>query len=117
MAIKKIFLKKRNGFNEKKYIKDQNELDSYETLSISNNASNPTIMDYDGVIIAFSRGNAGCSVHINGHEFPHLAYAPVSPGFSGHNAFLVKKGDEVAVTGNPQAVYGRFYKKRDYTSR
>ena len=112
-----------------RYVQDQNLLSDSEFISISDNESAPTRMEYDGyVTVSANLASAPTKIFINGLC---VACAPegyskdssVAPGSAsgdtGVTAF-VAKGDTVYATPRnsyTRSVKARFYKLRDYTGR
>lgn len=100
-------------------------LSALEDITLSANSASPTVMQYDGFIIANGNGHAGreISMWLNGKEIW------VADGYSGQwneksaTTIPVVKGDELywsfssATQPTEYYAYGRFYKVRDYSSR
>lgn len=110
----------------KAYIRDQNELSDWETITLSTDVNNPTLIQYDGFISIsdYYTGNEGyTSVYIDGVRLVNQNQYGASG--SGDNqptgfTFPVKKGQSVYVKEsrvNTANRKGCFYKKRDYSNR
>lgn len=107
----------------KGYIRDQNVLDDYEAVTISQSSASPTIMPYDGFLhISYPAVSGGTgyarAIVING----------ITSGISAQAAadqyiyvppIEFQKGDSVYLTSSatPAQLNARYYKLRDYTGR
>ena len=101
-----------------RYVQDQNLLSDSEFISISDNESAPTRMEYDGYVTVSDRhASKPTLLYING--FCAACATGNSSGDVGVNAF-VAKGDAVYIStrsSSDRAIKARFYKLRDYTGR
>lgn len=108
-----------NGYND---FVNNCELSDWEDASISNNSSNPTEIQYDGVICFggynSAWGSVSGSVSINGISFTFLTPGDIGRGAGNWITYEVSKGDMVYVTNDMRTVMkARWYKKRDYSNR
>ena len=99
------------------YVKNQNILSDYESITIGKTAETATTMQYDGYINIIANSAGTLNVYLNGET---LIYYRIS-GASYCDLpvmIAVKKGD-VIYTNNvtTSASKARFYKLRDYTGR
>ena len=103
-----------DGFDEQKYIRNQNILSDYEQITISTDTGNPTVMDYDG-IISWS-GQTEPYYYVNGVVIAHNEWGNYS-GVQQQSTLFVNKGDRVCITKVNAYMFARFYKLRDYSRR
>ena len=112
---------KRNLFDTyatQRYVENQNLLYDYEDITISEDARNPTKMEYDGyVTVIESHATSPTLLYING-----LCGACATGNNSGDIALtvFVAKNDTLQLSQRAAAdrrVKARFYKLRDYTNR
>ena len=94
---------------------DHSILSDWEAITISNNASSPTVMDYDGFLKFGYDGNNSLSegnIYVNGVDTCYVRCQGYN-GYSGYSAAIpVKKGDLVYYNGNVGTQCKvRFYKK------
>lgn len=102
----------------KQYIREQNELDEMEDITLSTSSNNPTVMQYDGfLIVGYSYGG---NVYVNNKAY-NLGTNQPSGVYSVQNAntIPIKKGDLVYKSTSANLHVSRviYYKKRDYTDR
>ena len=91
-----------NGKSESDY------LSNYETMALSTDSSNPTIINYDGYII-FRSNNGNNEIFING-----ICFNQTLEGSTVTTTVIVRKGDSVWINRIPNlGLYGRFYKYRN----
>lgn len=109
--------------NLKTYIKNQNILSNFETITISTNSASPTIMSYDGFLTlnwAKASGESEKSerFYINGIEINWLL-ASTQPRGSNTLTLSVKKGDTVYLSSSVYISTSivRYFKSRDYSGR
>lgn len=84
---------------------DHDRLGDYESVTLSTNSSNPTVMEYDGVL--FGSSTHTLKVYINGELFDFTDHTSIAGYGSGTVTF--KKGDNIYyhsnVTGNFKVAY------------
>ena len=87
---------------------DHSKLSDYEDITISSDSNNPTVMQYDGILVINARG-APKEVYCNGKI---LAGVTTGSPIDNTASFLFNKGDELYVI-NPQAntIYVAYYKR------
>lgn len=114
-AIKQNLL---DTYATQRYVQNQNLLSDSENIKISDNASAPTRMEYDGYVTVSDRHASNPTLlFING--FCAACATGNNSGDIGVNAF-VAKGDTVYISqrsSSDRAIKARFYKLRDYTGR
>ena len=114
-AIKQNLL---DTYATQRYVQNQNLLSDSEDIKISDNASAPTRMEYDGYVTVSDRhATTPTLLYING--FCAACATGNNSGDIGVNAF-VAKGDTVYISqrsSSDRAIKARFYKLRDYTGR
>lgn len=106
----------------KDYIRKQNVLSAFESITISTDSNNPTPVPYDGFILFQVTGNsrevAELSVYVNGTLIGMTRAASYASRDAEQCILLpVKKGDTVYASPVVSASQARFYKDRDYTGR
>ena len=113
---------KRNLFDTyatQRYVQNQNLLYDSEDITISEDAQNPTRMEYDGyVTILDSRVSTPTLLYING--IGAVSAIRNESGNIGITAFVAKNDDlhlSPRGTSALRSVRARFYKLRDYTNR
>lgn len=104
-----------NGYND---FVNNCELSDYEAISLSNNSANPTEMQYDGFLTAYTSqsGSVDFKIYINGVEISDSR----PQGGTGYASVAFIKGDKIYYTVSGAGISGqraRFYKKRDYSNR
>ena len=104
-----------DGFDEQEYIRNQNILSDIENVTISTDINNPTIMDYDGVIIS-SGQNDVFYFYINSTPVAYIEWGNYS-NVNQATTIFVKKDDRVCITKGNTYVTARWYKLRDYSGR
>ena len=85
---------------------DHSRLGDLEDVTISRDTNNPTIMEYDGIIL--SSGNAEPSYYINGIKVAELHWGNNSNVYQA-TTLSVKKGDSVCITINNSFTKARWY--------
>lgn len=111
----------------KEYIRNQNILDDWETITVSSDSSNPTVMPYDGFLELCFQGEdlKGSVIYVNGELISdfYIVFRGVSMGegntFAVTHHIPVKKGDRIYKDGllTMFTSNARYYKLRDYTGR
>lgn len=101
----------------KAYIRNQNLLSDYESITISDDSNNPTIMDYDGFICLTNQSGVDGygNFVINGVQWQTGGRAQ---GWA-TATIPIKKGDSVyrSTWTSSNDYYCLFYKLRDYSNR
>lgn len=106
-----------DGYNSIKYANDQNELSDFESITISIDASNPTIVEYDGYLFIQLPSPAKTFTYtINGKLFVGTNFASGVPASESNMMFCLNKGDTI-YGSNSGNVSARWYKNRDYSNR
>ena len=100
-----------------RYVENQNLLSEYEDITISNNASTPTIMEYDGYVTVIDNNAAsGVRLYING-----VCAASAEQNNSRDTAVtvFVAKKDKLYLLypSDSRVTKARFYRLREYTNR
>lgn len=114
-AIKQNLL---DTYATQRYAQNQNLLSDFEAITISDNASAPTRMEYDGyVTVRYLHASSINLIYING-----LCVASAPKSDSGETAVtvFVAKGDALHLSqrnSSDREAKARFYKLRDYTGR
>lgn len=114
-AIKQNLL---DTYATQRYVQNQNLLSDFEDITISENASAPTRMEYDGyVTVRYEHATSINLIYING-----LCVASAKENNSGETAVtvFVAKGDALHLSqrnSSGRDAKARFYKLRDYTGR
>lgn len=89
-------------------------MSDYEQITISTDTSNPTVMDYDG-IISWSGQNEPY-YYVNGVGIAQNQWVNYSNVLQ-QSTLFVNKGDRVCITRGNTYMFARFYKLRDYSGR
>lgn len=106
----------------KEYVRNQNILSDWETITLSANSSSPTEMPYDGIlnimwgIVNVNNGYIR-SVVVNSVKTTIFGVSPSSTGTNPTIQITVKKGDLVYLSDPSVTNNIRYYKLRDYTGR
>ena len=99
-----------------RYVEDQNLLYDFEDITVSEDSSAPTIMEYDGYITAIDSEAQGVRLYING-----LCVGSVDHSYTRYTAItvFVAKNDKLHFfyPSKTRITKARFYKLRDYTNR
>ena len=109
----------------KDYIRKQNLLAGWETITLSTTAS---VMDYDGFINVIHKSSASSGTETSGYTTVTINGTEVFTGVVGAQGWAsanitqiipVNKGDEVVLqyTRGSVTCLGNFYKLRDYSDR
>ena len=92
------------GDNHTPYRYDKTRLSEYEQISISTDSTNPTEMQYDGLITIHNMvGTAAFKIYVNGVEITNEGASSNAPR---GKSFIVKRGDLVYTS---EAQYGNTY--------
>ena len=114
-AIKRNLL---DTYATQRYVENQNLLSAAEDIKISDNASAPTRMEYDGYVTVSDRhASSPTLLYVNG--FCAACATGNSSGDIGLTVF-VAKNDTLQISqraSSDRAMRARFYKLRDYTGR
>lgn len=110
----------------KAYIRNQNLLSDWESITIPIGAENAITMDYDGFIMAIYSATGGSATVIyyvidqDGNIARDTGHATYNT-FSNGATLVFKKGDKIYKTASQASVQyaeeARYYKQRDYTGR
>lgn len=107
----------------REYIRNQNILADWETITVSTDSANPTVIPYDGFLSLLVEGSnrTGSALYINGQHISnaYVVLDNVVGTFSETHSVPVAKGDLVYKTGELHLTrpWVRYYKLRDYTGR
>lgn len=108
----------------KEYIRNQNILGDWETITISTNSSSPTVIPYDGTINIVANPVSSSSqsyIYLYKADTNDIICSEQSTGGIRTGIVMnVKKGDSLYLTGSNYGTltaFARYYRLRDYTGR
>lgn len=102
----------------KAYIRDQNELSNYESISLPATQETAITMRYDGVLFLYDNLNYSAGIRIS--QDGGVSWKGLN-ATSGYNQFMFElifnKGDMIYMGQSNRNAYVAYYKKRDYSNR
>lgn len=105
-----------DNYVTQRYAENQNLLSDFEDITISEDASAPTRMEYDGYVTVIDSEASGTRLYING-----ICVSSVDHSYTRYTAVtvFVAKNDKVYFYYPSKSLIAkaRFYKLRDYTNR
>lgn len=111
------------GLATKEYVRNQNILSDWETITLSTNSNNPTIMQYDGELIITGNPTSSSTqtyLFLIQSNIGAVSGSQTTDGTVVCVSKTIKKGDALHLEGTNYGAItarARYYKLRDYSNR